>query len=399
MLFKTVCDKYQLIPEDNYTVPPEAEGVPDEAETSVNASNPDMNPNMHILRKDDQQPSDQDPSATDASTIVSTAATTRRHKHTPSTGSHVGTIAEGAEEDDQPPVPALPSSSPPKHSSSPPKASSDRPTPQSLGRLDIANTVPSYVLSNPSDPTPTTATSDRDPMSAAKAFQSPEKGKENSSSSTSPERKAEKQPSPERKQDKTSPERPGSGNVSVKPRRDSGLESNVRSPTGGSFRTAGPDILSAVLGHMSDDDSDDDDDNDEGEEGEQRRTEGQDATSESVTSEDTAVFSPTDSSDAQAEVVITTTTSTDPLGSKDKDDKDDKDPQDDPETMEEIKLPEDRDRGSPSLSPNLATTTAGGDTSTSMSTSTEAGSQGPAARDENSKSDDDDDGGGGGKAE
>ena len=27
MLFKTVCDEYHLIPEENYTVPPEAEGL------------------------------------------------------------------------------------------------------------------------------------------------------------------------------------------------------------------------------------------------------------------------------------------------------------------------------------------------------------------------------------
>lgn len=310
ILFKTVCDKYQLIPEDNYTVPPEAEGVPNDAETPVNSQNPDMNPNMQILRTDDQQ-NNHDPSSNpETSTTISTASTTRRHKHTPSTGSHVGTIAEGTEEDDAPPVPPLPSSSPPK-------SSTDRPTPQSLGRLDIANTVPSYVLSNPSDPTPTTATSDKDPMSAAKSFQ----GKENTSSSTSPERKGDKQTSPERQNDSTSPER--QGNVSSKPRRDSGLESNVRSPTGGSFRTAGPDILSAVLGHMSDDDSDDD------EESTQPRSEGKDG-NESVASEDTAILSHTEEQSGVTEDERETGTDVPGVGEK----------EDDPETMEEIRLPD-----------------------------------------------------------
>lgn len=168
-------------------------------------------------------------------------------------------------------------------------------------------------------------------MSAPKAFQSPEKGgKENSASSTSPERKTEKQTSPERKNDETSPERPDTGNVNVKPRRDSGLESNVRSPTGGSFRTAGPDILSAVLGHMSDDDSDDDD------EGEQGRTEAKDAT-ESVTSEDTAVLNQAEEKEEEQEATGEV---------KDESPSEVNDGEDDPETMEEIKLPE---RGSPNL--------------------------------------------------
>ena len=57
----------------------------------------------------------------------------------------------------------------------------------------------------------------------------------------------------------------------MKPRRGSGFESEVRSPTGGSYRTAGPDILSAVLGHMSDED---DEDGDAGAEGEAHREDG-----------------------------------------------------------------------------------------------------------------------------
>ncbi len=345
MLFKTVCDKYQLIPEDNYTVPPEAEGVPNDAETPINTSNPNMNPAMHILRKDDHPENGQDPSSsTESSTTISTATTTRRHKHTPSTGSHVGTIAEGAEEEEPPAL--VPTSADP--SSSPPKSSADRPKPQSLGRLDIANTVPPYVVSEPSDPnpTPTTATSDRDPMSAAKALQSPEKpgeGKESTStlvsSSASPERNKDKQ---------TSPERPG--NVKVQPRRDSGLESNVRSPTGGSFRTAGPDILSAVLGHMSDDDSDDDEETQERNQDAHTDREAE-ATVEGTESEDTAVLSHPEAKQEETESETEANTAkTDSSNGNEEND--------DPEKMEEIKLP---DRTSPNPAVGAEDKAEGGD--------------------------------------
>ncbi|CAG8246338.1 unnamed protein product [Penicillium salamii] len=86
VFFKTVCDMYNLIPQDNYTIPPEAEGpdavLPAEEEAVDNKR-------LTILRKDE------DPFADPA---LGTGATTRRHKHSPSTGSRVTTIAEGAED-------------------------------------------------------------------------------------------------------------------------------------------------------------------------------------------------------------------------------------------------------------------------------------------------------------
>ena len=40
------------------------------------------------------------------------------------------------------------------------------------------------------------------------------------------------------------------------PRRNSGFESEVRSPGGGSVRTGGPDLLNAILAHESDEEED-----------------------------------------------------------------------------------------------------------------------------------------------
>ena len=85
-LFKTVCDVYSLIPEENYTIPPEAEGLSsDSAEDGEEKT---------VLKKDDEEEGDED-----ATTTLPAAATTRRHKHTPSVGSVVPTIAEGDEDD------------------------------------------------------------------------------------------------------------------------------------------------------------------------------------------------------------------------------------------------------------------------------------------------------------
>lgn len=115
MFFKTVCDAYQLIPEDNYTIPPEAEGgtEDDELETPVSMTSPEIGGHkFQILTKnggeqkqtsqgsgtgETQQP-EQEGGTT---TTVSVGATTRRHKHTPSTGSAVTMIREEGDEDEE----------------------------------------------------------------------------------------------------------------------------------------------------------------------------------------------------------------------------------------------------------------------------------------------------------
>ena len=86
VLFKTVCDMYNLIPQDNYTIPPEAEG-PDAVQPAEEEPTDDKR--LTILRKDEDPFGDP---------RLGTGATTRRHKHSPSTGSRVTTITESAED-------------------------------------------------------------------------------------------------------------------------------------------------------------------------------------------------------------------------------------------------------------------------------------------------------------
>jgi hypothetical protein len=89
LLFKTVCDEYRLIPEDNYTIPPEAEGI----ETTPVATRAMPT----ILQRD---LSDPDPAG---NTILATGNTTKRHRHTMSHDRSVSVstvIHEEVEEDE-----------------------------------------------------------------------------------------------------------------------------------------------------------------------------------------------------------------------------------------------------------------------------------------------------------
>ncbi|KAL4874605.1 Mob1/phocein [Aspergillus karnatakaensis] len=107
MFFLTVCDEFELIPADNYTIPPEAVGEdPDEAPQPRPAEDTSNERPKSILRKDDESlipPLDEiEPPA------ISTGATTRRHKSSPSIGSRVTTISESAEDTEEPvPLPSL----------------------------------------------------------------------------------------------------------------------------------------------------------------------------------------------------------------------------------------------------------------------------------------------------
>jgi hypothetical protein len=99
ILFKTVCDVYGLIPEDNYTIPPEAEGEEQLKETSA----PPL-----ILKRVPSEPGPEDMG--NSSVIgdsgdhsLSTAGTTVRHRHSPSVGATaVSTVVEEAEEEEEP---------------------------------------------------------------------------------------------------------------------------------------------------------------------------------------------------------------------------------------------------------------------------------------------------------
>jgi Mob1/phocein family len=105
IFFKTVCDAYGLIPPDNYTVPDEAEQSADNTDddtttqpTPVSVA-PENNRRISVLRKDPMPSlSLEEPSSLPAPSNISTGATTRRHKHSPSTGSSVTTIAEANED-------------------------------------------------------------------------------------------------------------------------------------------------------------------------------------------------------------------------------------------------------------------------------------------------------------
>ncbi|GLI75612.1 hypothetical protein PoHVEF18_003873 [Penicillium ochrochloron] len=103
VFFKTVCDMFALIPEDNYTIPQEAEG-PDAIQPKVDEVVD--NKRLTILRKENEAPFGSSVEGMDPA--ISTGATTRRHKHSPSTGSRVSTITESAEDNDESPQLAAP---------------------------------------------------------------------------------------------------------------------------------------------------------------------------------------------------------------------------------------------------------------------------------------------------
>ncbi|KAH7120950.1 Mob1/phocein [Dendryphion nanum] len=99
ILFKTVCNAYGLIPEDNFTIPPEAEGETNESMAETNLP-------PRILKREPSNPGLED---TGSSSIIegvsehslSTAGTTKRHRHSPSVGATaVTTVVEENEEED-----------------------------------------------------------------------------------------------------------------------------------------------------------------------------------------------------------------------------------------------------------------------------------------------------------
>ncbi|KAF2125137.1 Mob1/phocein [Dothidotthia symphoricarpi CBS 119687] len=98
IFYKTVCDFYGLIPDDNYTVPAEAEGIEHPLESR---SAPPL-----ILKREPSEPGPQD---LDNVTVIednslSTAGTTKRHRHSPSVGAmSVTTVVEEAEEEEEQP--------------------------------------------------------------------------------------------------------------------------------------------------------------------------------------------------------------------------------------------------------------------------------------------------------
>ncbi|KAJ8613321.1 hypothetical protein MRB53_037008 [Persea americana] len=97
IFFKTVCDAYGLIPEDNYTIPPEAEGV-EPVETPLAAEPPPI-----MLRRPPEPAMNEKAQEMSESPGLqqSAGATTRRHRQTPSRGTAiVNAVPEEAEDDE-----------------------------------------------------------------------------------------------------------------------------------------------------------------------------------------------------------------------------------------------------------------------------------------------------------
>lgn len=102
VFYKTVCDVYNLIPEDNYTVPAEAEGL--EPSSESRSSVPPL-----ILKREPSGPGPLDTGTVINETLsdhsLSTAGTTKRHRHSPSVGATVvHTVVEENEEEEERPT-------------------------------------------------------------------------------------------------------------------------------------------------------------------------------------------------------------------------------------------------------------------------------------------------------
>ncbi|CEJ84651.1 Putative Mob1/phocein family protein [[Torrubiella] hemipterigena] len=97
VFFKTVCDIYDLLPAENYKLPPEAEGL--EAESAEEDSEQQLRP---TILKPPLEPSVAEPESeeTDNSHLSAARTNTRRHiRSSPSTGSAVTTVIEADEDE------------------------------------------------------------------------------------------------------------------------------------------------------------------------------------------------------------------------------------------------------------------------------------------------------------
>ncbi|KAL7796594.1 Mob1/phocein [Trichoderma ceciliae] len=96
VFFKTVCDLYDLLPAENYKLPPEAEGLeaPPEFDMMVNRAPPPQ-----ILKPPSSQAGASEPDDDGPHGSVNRTNTRRHIRSSPSTGSSVTTVLEAEEED------------------------------------------------------------------------------------------------------------------------------------------------------------------------------------------------------------------------------------------------------------------------------------------------------------
>lgn len=99
IFYKTVCDEYNLIQPENYTIPPEAEGQEPDASRSENEK-PQV---PSILSRPPEDITLPDP----ANTTIAHGNTTKRHTHSRDPSSSVATVIqeEAEPEDEDPPQP------------------------------------------------------------------------------------------------------------------------------------------------------------------------------------------------------------------------------------------------------------------------------------------------------
>ncbi|KAK4068549.1 uncharacterized protein Triagg1_7197 [Trichoderma aggressivum f. europaeum] len=96
VFFKTVCDLYDLLPAENYKLPPEAEGLEAPPEFDVMANRA---PPPQILKPQTSQPSAGELEDDGSHGSVNRTNTRRHIRSSPSTGSSVTTVMEAEEED------------------------------------------------------------------------------------------------------------------------------------------------------------------------------------------------------------------------------------------------------------------------------------------------------------
>ncbi|KAF2455040.1 Mob1/phocein, partial [Lineolata rhizophorae] len=101
-LFKTVCDAYSLIPEDNYTIPPDAEGLESTPVGHDQAASGAEVPSV-LKKQQSEPPAEPAPAAPepDSNGNGLTANTTKRHRHSPSASvTSVSTVIEENEDEE-----------------------------------------------------------------------------------------------------------------------------------------------------------------------------------------------------------------------------------------------------------------------------------------------------------
>lgn len=282
--FRTVCDAYSLIPEDNYTIPAEAEAEREELiDTPVvqRGSGPPQ-----ILKHEELAPQPE----SEETTILSTGPTVRRHghRHTPSTGTHVTMIAEGPEEEEEVPPESITNKSL-KIQPESITALSEQITAAPLPLNNISTTEPpprsprptmsipindnKEDLRAPEDPTPTPERHASDPFSDSPSLQPAQETVEEVSSEDSPTHPESKTIEWEPTMS-DEPATPLTATIDRSKGYDQGFpllraavpqlnmqmpsrhfqeDEEVRSPGGGSIRTVGSDILGGILAHVDTD--------------------------------------------------------------------------------------------------------------------------------------------------